>query len=58
MLEAQRKTGIEIVNNEAFLEWIDSDYEDCRLCTKYYPVPPEEKPEYILKVLMPAKLEN
>ena len=56
MLRAQRETGIEIVNNEDFLEWIDSDYEDCSICTKYYPALPEEKPEYMLEVFMPEKL--
>ena len=56
VLTAQRKTGIEIVNNEDFLNWMDSGYEDCSICTKYYPAPPEEKPEYLLEFFMPAKL--
>ena len=56
MLKAQRKTGVEIVNNENFLEWMDSDYEDCSICTKYFPAPPEEKPRDLLEVFMPAKL--
>ena len=34
VLIAQRETGIEIVNNEDFLEWSDSDYIDCSLCTE------------------------
>ena len=35
---------------------MDSDYEDCSICTKYFPAPPEEKPRDLLEVFMPAKL--
>ena len=56
MLRAQSRNGIEIVNNADFLEWTDSGYEDCAICTKYYPAPPQEQPEYILEAFMPAEL--